>query len=165
MGHNPKIPLGFRPDNLRDAYRMGEPVNIYCLNCTKVRSYSAWRLQQEKGCLPFGVLVGGFWCRQCKTSTVVILFPCDITTPFEWVRRYRTPRMHVPNIDSDADGLYLRLDTWGASGNVERLLGRFSDFDLAKQIFPFAVARYPDAAELTLRSSAQVFSRHRKPES
>lgn len=86
MGHNIRIPEGFRPADLDDAQKLRQPVTIYCLNCATPRRRDPERLRKLKGNLVFGMLYGGFWCTGCRASAVVAIFPFDIATPREWAR-------------------------------------------------------------------------------
>ncbi|HWC63966.1 MAG TPA: hypothetical protein VG501_10115 [Rhizomicrobium sp.] len=89
MSHRPRVPLGFQPAGLDDACKLSQPVTVYCLNCTRSRLRSSERLLKLKGDLKFGMLHGGFWCSGCRASAVVVIFPCTIKTPRDWVRYAR----------------------------------------------------------------------------
>lgn len=159
MGHNVTIPLGFRPSTLTDAYRIGEPVNVYCLDCAKHRQVSAWTLYQKVGELQLGQLYGGFWCRTCRRSSVAVVFPCDITTPRAWADRRGKPKTIYPKIGTllPGENLPYRIDRWDEHGNVAAVILRAMDADIAIKCFPVVRARYPEQVQLTVREGMQFY--------
>lgn len=156
MAHNPRIPFGFRPADVYDAFRLSEPVTVYCLNCAKDRHVGAERLSKLKGNLKFGMLQGGFWCRECKRSAIVVLFPSDVATPRDWVRHMQNQKRDGANDTQMPHALPYRIDRWNDAGDIEKVLLMAADFNIAQGAFSIVRAQYPEKVKLTLREGAEI---------
>lgn len=154
MGHNPpKLPPGFAPRTVMDAHRLGQPVILYCLNCATGKTVSSWKVYHRRGDFPFGSIQGGFWCRDCGRSAVVVVLPVFCPTPRDWARRNRAA---LPSDEEQArhfllgEHLQIRVDRWNADGGIEQVIGKVADMDTGRALFDFARQRHPGSA-LTLR--------------
>jgi hypothetical protein len=146
--------MGFRPKTVADAHWVGQPVVVYCIGCGHSRSADAWHIFRQAGNLIFGTIQRGFFCGKCVRSSIVVVLPFDAPTPWHWTRDERNPQTSDDDkrkILLATEHLPYRIDAWGESGDVEKLMAKVADFGLASDIFKIARKHNNSAHRLTLR--------------
>ncbi|MEI9995069.1 MAG: hypothetical protein WDM91_10775 [Rhizomicrobium sp.] len=83
--------------SVAEAAREDERVYIHCMSCGRSRCLRARQIAVDVQGLPFGMIVGGLYCRRCEQS-IAAVFPWWAPTPAAWAVIVRAKRQFAVDV-------------------------------------------------------------------
>jgi len=151
--------------NVVEASAFDTPVVIHCVGCGRSRKSDPQLLARKLGPLPFGLIVGMFFCKRCQERVSVVL-PWYAPTPREWAKiaRDHIPKQEEPRIYVDGRRFPFKIDIWRAKHTIiDRTLAHIDSASIAHAAFDLYLEVCP-RDDLTLSQGALLMRDSRRPE-